>query len=116
MMQTSQQISPDVSLHSTSTINFAGTLSASSTPSYHTCHDVWIIDNGASDHMAIHLYMFQTTTMLQKPISIALPDGSIKTVNIVGTVVLNSQITLSNVFYVPEFNHNLPSICKLVEQ
>lgn len=101
-----------------SVVNFVETFSAFNATSTDQCanKDVWIIDTGASDHMAISLDVFSATKQLQHPFHIALPDGSIKQVNITGTVVLNSNITLTNVFYIPEFRHNLLSVARLLDQ
>lgn len=98
--------------------SFAGILSvfnASGTSVPSDAH-VWIIDTGASDHMTIFLEVFSTTYQLIKPLYIALPDGSIKPVHTTCTVVLNSGITLSNVFYIPDFKHNLLSVARLLDQ
>ena len=66
--------------------------------------------------MAISLDVFINTEQLITPLLIVLPDGTVKHVRTVGTVSLNSDITLSNVFYIPEFKHNLLSVAKLLDQ
>lgn len=49
------------------------------------------------------------------PLHIALPDGTIKKVQTVGTISLNFEITLSKVFHIPEFKHNLLSVARLLD-
>lgn len=75
---------------------------------------VWIIDNGASNHMAIHLDIFSNTQLLKQPLTIVLPEGTLKIVHTVVTVVLNSHLTLSYVFNIPDFQHNLLSVARNV--
>ncbi|XP_021866456.2 uncharacterized protein [Spinacia oleracea] len=79
-----------------SAVNFAGTLSASKTSkSYLSVNEhVWIVDTGASDHMAFRLDMFANTRMLKQPIKIALPDATYKLVDTIGDIVLTSDIML----------------------
>nr|GEX37514.1 hypothetical protein [Tanacetum cinerariifolium] len=62
---------------------------------------------GASDHMSPHLNLFISTKNLKTPIIVHLPDGSSKTVTIVGQVQLTPSLILTNVFYVPDFQLNL---------
>ncbi|KAK1390070.1 hypothetical protein POM88_018248 [Heracleum sosnowskyi] len=71
-------------------------------------------DTWASDHMAIHLSMFLDIHTLDTPLQIALPDGSLKSVHIIGSIQLTHDIVLKGVFYVPDFNHNLLSVGKLL--
>ncbi|GJU12708.1 pyridoxal 5'-phosphate synthase-like subunit PDX1.2 [Tanacetum coccineum] len=75
----------------------------------------WISDSGASDHMSPHLNLFITTKHLKKPIIVHLPDGTSKTVTIVGQVQLTPSLILTDVFYVPDFQLNLLSVGKLIK-
>ncbi|KAL2893587.1 Retrovirus-related Pol polyprotein from transposon TNT 1-94 [Bienertia sinuspersici] len=59
--------------------------------------------------------MFTKLNNLQRPLKIRLPDGNLKKVNKIGTVIVNKNLTLVNVLYVPDFKHNLMSVVKLVE-
>ncbi|XP_074378666.1 uncharacterized protein LOC141720217 [Apium graveolens] len=106
------------SADSSSAYNFAGTVSAFNVLSEQSDMNehVWIIDTGASDHMAISLDIFSNTHKIDQPLHIALPDGSMKLVDTIGSVVLTPNLTLSNVFYVPEFKHNLLSVAQLLVQ
>ncbi|GJW63602.1 copia protein [Tanacetum coccineum] len=75
----------------------------------------WISDSGASDHMSPHLNLFITTKHLKKPIIVHLPDGTSKTMTIVGQVQLTPSLILTDVFYVPDFQLNLLSVDKLIK-
>ncbi|XP_056694807.1 uncharacterized protein [Spinacia oleracea] len=113
----STQVAPSTESFN-SAVNFAGTLSATQTSGslLTASQHVWIVDTGASDHMAFLLDMFANTHMLKQPIKIALPDGTYKLVDTVGTISLTPEITLYNVFYVPSFKHNLLSVGRLLDQ
>ena len=67
----------------------------------------WIVDTGASDHMSPHLDLFVSKQFLSRPIKVSLPDGSMKEVKIVGSIVLHPNIILREVLYVPEFKYSL---------
>lgn len=98
-------------------INFSGIVSAFNVIlSNKHANNAWIIDTGASDHMAFNLEMFANTRMLKTPIHIALPDGTLKIVDTIGTIILTPEITLYNVFFCPQFKHNLLSVGRLLDQ
>jgi len=73
----------------------------------------WIIDTGASDHMTFDSNLFSHTTTLLSPVSVPLPDGTLKPVTITGDIPLSST-TLHNVLYVPNFKYNLLSVAKFL--
>ncbi|GJW99363.1 retrovirus-related pol polyprotein from transposon TNT 1-94 [Tanacetum coccineum] len=75
----------------------------------------WVNDTGASDHMTPNKSLFISTKVLKKPIIVHLPDGTSKTVIIVGKVQLTPNLILTDVFYVPEFQLNLLSVGKLIQ-
>ncbi|GKB54638.1 hypothetical protein Tco_0905391 [Tanacetum coccineum] len=75
----------------------------------------WISDIGSSDHMSPHLNLFISTKNLKTPIIVHMPDGSSKTVTIVGQVQLNPSLILTDVFYVPDFQLNLLFVGKLIK-
>ena len=75
----------------------------------------WIVDTGASDHMSPHLHLFKSIRVLKCPIRIKLPDGTSKLVTRVGSIQINTNLTLHNVFYVPDFQVNLLSVGKLLK-
>lgn len=75
------------------------------------CH--WIIDTGTTYHITPFLSFLQDaqpcTTTLQ------LPNGATSNITHVGSVKLNSHLTLTNVLCVPSFTYNILSISKLVQ-
>lgn len=74
----------------------------------------WILGTGASNHMCYHLSLLCSLTTLKQPISVFMPNGSSLSVTQVGVVKLSNTLTLQNVFYIPQFQHNLLSISQLV--
>ncbi|KAK9677429.1 hypothetical protein RND81_11G142700 [Saponaria officinalis] len=98
-------------------INSAGTFVSSSAFSVSTSDNMcdWIVDTGVSDHMTSHMSLMTDVHTLHKPVLVALPDGTIKVVHTVGTVVLPDFISLQHVLYVPDFKQNLLSVGRLIE-
>ncbi|KAL2249476.1 UNVERIFIED_CONTAM: Retrovirus-related Pol polyprotein from transposon TNT 1-94 [Sesamum indicum] len=80
-----------------------------------SCIDLntWIIDTGATNHVCANIALFHSFTKPVNPHFIYLPDGSKKSVQYVGIVQLNDDITLHNVFFVPQFSVNLISVSQL---
>ncbi|GJR01275.1 retrovirus-related pol polyprotein from transposon TNT 1-94 [Tanacetum coccineum] len=74
----------------------------------------WVVGTGASDHMFPHLHLFQCIRILKEPIRIKLPDGTCKWVTKVGKIRINDSLTLTDVFYVPDFKVNLLFVGKLL--
>lgn len=73
----------------------------------------WIIDTGATCHIACCLDFFITLT----PISncfVTLPNGSKIAVHSIGTVKLSPNLILHNVLYIPPFHVNLISVGALL--
>uniref|UniRef100_A0A803MDK1 Reverse transcriptase Ty1/copia-type domain-containing protein n=1 Tax=Chenopodium quinoa TaxID=63459 RepID=A0A803MDK1_CHEQI len=101
-----------------SAVNFAGIVVASNVELldevFHK--DAWIVDTGASDHMAGNIDLFASLTSLQNPIKIKLPDGTITSVLYAGSVILTPEISISDVLFVPTFKHNLLSVGKMLDQ
>ncbi|XP_074300698.1 uncharacterized protein LOC141632000 [Silene latifolia] len=101
-----------------SSANFAGMISPYShvftvCKPYYT--STWLVDSGASDHMTYNIDLLSDVHVFAKPISVGLPDGSIKYVHKKGTVKLTHNIKLTNAFYLPDFRQNLLSISKLLD-
>ncbi|XP_072060200.1 uncharacterized protein [Arachis hypogaea] len=69
----------------------------------------WILDSGATIHIAYDLSLFQTIHTSQN-YSISLPNNEQFQANFIGIVVVSSNITLKNVLYVPDFCVNLLSV------
>lgn len=73
----------------------------------------WIIDSGATDHITC-----QSDFLLQPQpcdIAICLPNGQHTSVHLKGTVQLTNNIILYDVLYIPSFQFNLISVCKLTQ-
>lgn len=100
-----------------STGGFAGTIILSNVSNLLNFFDkdAWIVDSGASDHIAGNKSLFDEITLLNKGIKVGLPDGSVKTIYHMGTVTLSDQIRLKKVLFMPDFKHNLLSLSKLLE-
>uniref|UniRef100_A0A803LHY7 Retrotransposon Copia-like N-terminal domain-containing protein n=1 Tax=Chenopodium quinoa TaxID=63459 RepID=A0A803LHY7_CHEQI len=96
--------------------NFAGILSTLNAYSHYEVFgkESWIIDSGASDHMASCREFFKDMKDLSRGVTVGLPDGTMRTVKQIRTIVLSENIVLKNVLYFPEFKHNLLSVSKLV--
>ncbi|XP_074276895.1 uncharacterized protein LOC141600551 [Silene latifolia] len=77
-------------------------------------HD-WIIDTGASDHMTFNFFLMHNVRILPKPLSIGLPDGTVKYVTKIGDVSLTDNIVLLSVLFLPDFRQNLLSVTKLID-
>jgi len=79
--------------------------------------NAWIIDSGANDHIACDIGLFSVVhEELENPITVQLPNGNITHVTTTGTVTLNSQIVLSHVLYVPNFQFNLISVSRACKE
>ena len=76
----------------------------------------WLIDSGASDHMTGNMELLINRKTLRGKIKVGLPDGSVIIVCEMGVVILNYDITLKNVLYIDDFNHNFLSVVKLLQE
>nr|XP_043625974.1 uncharacterized protein LOC122597447 [Erigeron canadensis] len=77
--------------------------------------DTWITDSGATDHISKTLSNMHNIRTLDTSIEIFLPNGQTTLVTIIGSVTINDNITLHDVFYVPSFTYNLMSISKFLK-
>jgi hypothetical protein len=100
----SQTFTPNLS-HSI----FASNLIFPTSMSANSC----VIDTGATDHMVHSLSYLSTITSMVNT-STELPNGELVSVTHIGTVILSSSLTLTNVLCVPTFHLNLISVSKLV--
>ncbi|KAL8159171.1 hypothetical protein V2J09_000708 [Rumex salicifolius] len=64
---------------------------------------------GATDHMIYDLSLFRDYKHLVKSVKVILPDGSLKVVEIVGSVVLDYGFVIHDVLLIQGFKHNLLS-------
>jgi len=74
---------------------------------------LWIMDTGATHHITHSLQNFTSYKSIP-PFPMGLPNGYKTNATISGTVKLSSNITLTNVYYIPSFNVNLLSVTKLL--
>ena len=76
------------------------------------CHNSWIVDFGATDHVCIVLSAF-TSYQTIKLVLINLPNGQHAFANYYGTIVFTNKLYLLDVLYIPQFTCNLISVSKL---
>ncbi|XP_074297328.1 uncharacterized protein LOC141628039 [Silene latifolia] len=68
-----------------------------------------IIVTCATDHMTYNINLLSDIHNFDVPIKVGLPDDSVKLVTKSGAVRLTDQLSLHNVFYLPDFKQNLMS-------
>jgi len=73
----------------------------------------WIIDSGATDHIASSLNLFLHYSKI-KPVQIKLPNGNFVFSHFSGSVQLSPEFVLHDVLYVSDFTFNLLSFSKLI--
>ncbi|GKE16714.1 hypothetical protein Tco_1424291 [Tanacetum coccineum] len=77
--------------------------------------DAWIIYSGTTDHISIKLTLMHNVHILTTPILVNLPNGQTIKVTTYGSVTLNANITLHNVYYIPSFTYYIISVSKLLQ-
>ncbi|GFY95259.1 hypothetical protein Acr_10g0006440 [Actinidia rufa] len=77
-------------------------------------HPTWILDSGANNHMTGELATF-TSPVTSIHQSVCIADGSSIPIRSQGDACLSSDITLSSVYYVPNFAYNLLSVSRLAK-
>ena len=75
--------------------------------------DCYIIQSRAINHVCESIVLFHSFVKPTNPHFIHLPDGSKNSVQFVGRVKLNNDITLENVFGIPQFSVNFISVSQL---
>ena len=88
--------------------NFSGNIPNAHTSNFRDAP--WLIDSGASRHMAGSHKKFTNYARELRGQSVKLVDGSTQTIMGSGTLVCNSNMPLSSVLHVPSFPINLLSI------
>ncbi|XP_074345088.1 uncharacterized protein LOC141684147 [Apium graveolens] len=84
-----------------------------------SCHlstvdnNTWIIDSGASDHMASSLATMHNVQKAPPELIIKLPTGASTVISHIGKITMKNGLVLERVLYVPQFQHNLLSIHRL---
>ncbi|GJZ75381.1 cysteine-rich receptor-like protein kinase 8 [Tanacetum coccineum] len=76
--------------------------------------NAWIIDSGAADHISITLTIMHNIHTLTTPILVKLSNGQTVLVTTIGSIIINANITLHNVFYILSFTYNIISVSKLL--
>jgi len=72
----------------------------------------WILDSGATDHIAYDSQFF-THTSSTFILNVNMPTGSTMLISSTDTIKFNEKITLKDVLCVPSFNLNLMSVSKI---
>ena len=73
----------------------------------------WIIDSGASDHMTGNRELFFNFLDSSSRSSIKTADGSFSPIKGSGSVLINDNLLLEDVLFVPNLACNLVSVSKL---
>ena len=76
---------------------------------------VWILDTGASNHMTGSIEELNDLKIIDQ-CPVGLPDGSSALAVKEGTTVLDGDLCLENVLYVPGLTCNLISVSQLIDQ
>jgi len=93
-------------------VNFAGNVVLSSAVS---CKHDWILDTGATDHIAMDISQFTDLRKFSSYGYVTLPDAHTAEIVGIGDIVLTNGIVLKNTLCVPKFKYNLLSISRLAK-
>lgn len=80
---------------------------------FHFKQITWILENGVTEHMCFDSKIFLELKPLVFPRFVKLTTSFRVKVTQVGNVILNSNIILKNILFVPSFKYNLISIQRL---
>lgn len=89
--------------------------------SFNSCQSLatetgWVIDSGANQHMVkTDKNIFNPIDVFEFDIKIKHPNGSDALVTKIGSLKLNNDVILNDVFVVPEYCVNLLSVYKLTK-
>lgn len=75
----------------------------------------WVVDSGTAGHIRPDHHLFQSYTLVSRSCFITTLNGRQVQVKHVGTVSLNTEITLQDVLHVLDFQFNLLSASKLAK-
>lgn len=83
----------------------------------------WLLDSGCTDHIINTDKYFDACEILNKPVKVKIGDGTILEAIKIGNIKTNflvygknSEVTLTNVFYVKEMKANLLSYSKITDK
>ncbi|CAL1398262.1 unnamed protein product [Linum trigynum] len=74
----------------------------------------WLIDSGCNEHIVSDINWFDQVHYSHGHSPVRIPNGKCIPVEGIGSVVLNSQLTLHRVLHVPQFKCNLLSVSRLI--
>jgi len=94
-------------------VNFAGNAIIVSSAIYHK-HD-WILDIGATDHIAMDIFLFKEVRRPSAAAYVSLPNAQTAEIIGLGDIELASGMLLKNVLCVQKFKYNLLSISRLAK-
>jgi len=89
------------------------TIGECSTQHLNKGNKIWMLDTGATDHVACSMSLFISHYKI-KPIKVKLPNDNQVCATHVGTVYLSKDIIIHNVLYIPEFTLNIISVQCLI--
>ncbi|XP_031097043.1 uncharacterized protein LOC116001300 [Ipomoea triloba] len=92
-----------------------GKCSISHVNSIAMCSNTWILDSGATNHIACSLKFFDDYREA-RDIEVNLPNGECIPVKHVGNIRLNSGIWLKEVLHIPLFKFNIVSVSRLLQE
>ncbi|KAG8650605.1 hypothetical protein MANES_07G054076v8 [Manihot esculenta] len=97
-------------------VAFVGNINSKSMSyaSFHK-HINWILDTGITDHMSSNQFLFKFLELLNKQVTVYLPDDNAMKVCYIGSIMVSKYMHLENVMFVPKFNYNLLSVSKLIK-
>lgn len=78
----------------------------------HIVDSSWILDTVATRHICHSLDWYKTYNIIE----VRLPNGSSVAATCIGKILLNSDLIIENVLFVPEFVVNLPSVFQLCSE
>jgi hypothetical protein len=91
------------SVNQITTQNPAKTGILCATPDLSNSPHVFILDTGATDHICHTLELFQCMKRI-KPIKLKLPNGTLVSTDMAGTILFDKNLYITNVLYFPNFS------------
>lgn len=76
---------------------------------------LWVIDSGATNHIVSDSSFLTSSTTLDSPKKVTLPNEKEANITHIGAANLNSSLSINDALYIPSFQHNLLSVSKLTK-